>query len=365
MKGHEKTLWRKVLIALLFLIVVFPFSACESREEREREVKEAAEKAKKAEKPEERDVVTFDETRQAQLGIKVEPITRGRLRKVIITTGVISATFETPELLVARTQVRQAKAALERGVADATAGIESTKARLDLAAKGVERQRTLFEEKIVAKKSLELAEAEYKTAEAEFVKARKNLDSTEAILRADYEKALKTLQSLGFGSGEIAKRPSEKWLIIDVFAKDLPDIRAGQAIAISAEGSNHVFKGRIVSLPEAVDPTARAAKVRAVVEDPSDRLRLNLFARVKMETGGVGEEALLVPASAVLDEEDRKIVFIQGDSGRFKRRIVEVGEEAGGFYPILSGLSEGEKVVTHGAFQLKAALGISKVGEVD
>jgi Cu(I)/Ag(I) efflux system membrane fusion protein len=187
----------------------------------------------------------------------------------------------------------------------------------------------------------------------------------EASLRADYEKAIKTLLSLGFGSGELAKKSSEKWLIVDVFAKDLSDIRAREEIAVTAEGSNQVFKGRIVSLPEAVDPTARAAKVRAVVEDRADRLRPNLFARVKIEAGGMGEQVLRVPASAVLDEEDRKIVFTEVGKGKFKRRVVEVGEETGGFYPILAGLSEGEKVVIQGAFQLKAALGISKVGEVE
>jgi multidrug efflux pump subunit AcrA (membrane-fusion protein) len=64
---------------------------------------------------------------------------------------------------------------------------------------------------------------------------------------------------------------------------------------------------------------------------------------------------LVVPESAVLDDKDEKIVFIKRE-GKFFPQAVETGVKEKGFIEILSGLSEGDDIVTKGSYQLKSKL---------
>jgi Cu(I)/Ag(I) efflux system membrane fusion protein len=61
-------------------------------------------------------------------------------------------------------------------------------------------------------------------------------------------------------------------------------------------------------------------------------------------------ELLAVPVSAVLDSGTRRLVYVERSRGLFEPRELVLGPRAGEFYPVLSGLSEGENVVTRGGF---------------
>jgi Cu(I)/Ag(I) efflux system membrane fusion protein len=59
---------------------------------------------------------------------------------------------------------------------------------------------------------------------------------------------------------------------------------------------------------------------------------------------------LTIPADAVIDTGDGQRVFVERGSGEFESRAVETGWQAGDRVQILQGLSEGERVVSEGAF---------------
>jgi cobalt-zinc-cadmium efflux system membrane fusion protein len=65
---------------------------------------------------------------------------------------------------------------------------------------------------------------------------------------------------------------------------------------------------------------------------------------------------LAVPEAALQRDQDRTFVFVQRDAETYEVREVKVGESNGTFTTILGGLSEGDPVVTHGAFVLKSEL---------
>ncbi len=67
---------------------------------------------------------------------------------------------------------------------------------------------------------------------------------------------------------------------------------------------------------------------------------------------GVAARLLAVPASAVLDTGLRQIVWVERKPGRYAAAEVRLGARAGDFYPVLDGLSEGDRVVVHGNFLL-------------
>ena len=69
---------------------------------------------------------------------------------------------------------------------------------------------------------------------------------------------------------------------------------------------------------------------------------------------------LVIPASAPLITGKRAVVYvaIPGQKGRYEGREVVLGSRAGDYYVVRSGLDEGERVVTRGAFKIDSALQI-------
>lgn len=74
-----------------------------------------------------------------------------------------------------------------------------------------------------------------------------------------------------------------------------------------------------------------------------------------LSSGGL----LVIPASAVLDCGSRQLVYVEKKHGLFESREVVLGPRAEGFYPILRGLTEGERVVTRGGFLIDSQFQIS------
>jgi hypothetical protein len=68
----------------------------------------------------------------------------------------------------------------------------------------------------------------------------------------------------------------------------------------------------------------------------------------------MAKSTLAVPRSAVIDTGNERIVYVESTPGIFDAKAVNLGPLAGEEYPVLDGLSEGDKVVTSGAFLLDA-----------
>ena len=70
-----------------------------------------------------------------------------------------------------------------------------------------------------------------------------------------------------------------------------------------------------------------------------------------------GDEILSlgIPKSAIFDDDTQQVVFIQKEGESFEKRIVETGGSYKGLIAILSGLEEGERVVTKGGYLVKLA----------
>ena len=147
---------------------------------------------------------------------------------------------------------------------------------------------------------------------------------------------------------------SSLWVIADVPERDIPKIKKGQRVAITVSPyPEKVFSGKIGYISETIDPETRTIKVRAAVENPGRILKPEMFAAIKISTMEK-EKVLAIPASAIQREGENTIVFISRGKNTFEKRIVSIGPEVDGFHQVLSGLKEGESVVTKGAFTLKS-----------
>ncbi|HSH00756.1 MAG TPA: efflux RND transporter periplasmic adaptor subunit, partial [candidate division Zixibacteria bacterium] len=159
------------------------------------------------------------------------------------------------------------------------------------------------------------------------------------------------------------------WAQFDAYETDLPWLRVGDTVSFTTTAfPGEVFYGKLSFIDPVVDPMRRIVQVRADVDNSDGRLKPEMLARgtiaasyTKAKSGA--KAPLLIPASAPLLTGKRAVVYVlvseSEDEGMiFEGREVELGPRSDGFYSVVEGLIEGERVVTHGAFKLDSELQI-------
>ncbi|MFT3915469.1 MAG: efflux RND transporter periplasmic adaptor subunit [Anaeromyxobacteraceae bacterium] len=144
---------------------------------------------------------------------------------------------------------------------------------------------------------------------------------------------------------------SQVWVLVDVYEADLGRVRAGQRATLQlAAYPGRTFEGKVDFLYPAVSTGTRALQARVVLPNRELELKPGMYGDVTIETEAT--EALALPREAVVDTGDVQYVFVSLGKGRFEPRRVRVGPQAGGRVAILSGLAEGDHVVTAASFLL-------------
>lgn len=143
------------------------------------------------------------------------------------------------------------------------------------------------------------------------------------------------------------------WVQAQVYEQDLSFIKVGQEAVVSlASQPDPKFRGRVTYIYPMVDEKTRTARVRMEFHNPGYFLKPGMYVTVEMMSE-LSPSALLVPDVAVLRSGEKNTVFVALDGGHFEPRTVSLGPRAeNNYYAVLSGLSEGERVVTSGQFLL-------------
>lgn len=156
---------------------------------------------------------------------------------------------------------------------------------------------------------------------------------------------------------------SQLWLQLDAYESDLPWLRTGHDVLFETGAfPGETFEGSIEFIDPTLNTKTRTANVRVAVKNGDGRLKPGLFARATIRApwrGGAGEgDPLVIPATAPLVTGKRAVVYIEEEPGRYTGREVVLGTRAGDMQVVQSGLREGERVVTNGAFKIDSALQI-------
>lgn len=148
---------------------------------------------------------------------------------------------------------------------------------------------------------------------------------------------------------------STLWVLVDIYEKDIAKIKAGLTAEIEvAAYPGEKFRGRLTTIFDVLDETTRTVKARVEAENPTGKLKPQMFATVNLQSGEAAD-VLVVPESAVQSEGDQRFVFVPEAEG-FEKREVRTGQKMDGLIAILEGLAMGDSVVTDGAFVLKSEL---------
>lgn len=143
------------------------------------------------------------------------------------------------------------------------------------------------------------------------------------------------------------------WVQSQIYEQDLALIRVGQEAEVSLSYlPDRKFSGRVTYIYPTVDEKTRTARVRMEFHNPGLFLKPGMFATVELRAE-VSPSALLVPDTAVLRSGEKNTVFVATGEGHFKPREVKLGTRSeNNMLEVLSGLREGENVVTSGQFML-------------
>jgi Cu(I)/Ag(I) efflux system membrane fusion protein len=152
---------------------------------------------------------------------------------------------------------------------------------------------------------------------------------------------------------------SRVWLEFEAYEQDLSWIRLGQTVryqAISRPGEE--FGGVINWIDPLLNPERRTVKLWVEIANQTGAWRPDMLVTGQIRSDALsGNDVIVIPSTAVLWTGPRSIVYVSvPDSERptFESREVILGERAGDSWIIRSGLSEGERVVTNGAFKIDA-----------
>ncbi len=152
------------------------------------------------------------------------------------------------------------------------------------------------------------------------------------------------------------------WLDARVAEADIGQIRQPLGAWFRVEGFESVFEvspqngARLVAFGALVDPESRTVPVIFEFPRPDPRLRVGQSVTARVFTGEE-QDALVVPAGALVNDAGADVVYVQTGGERFARRLVRVGLRDGEHVAIQEGLAPGERVVTRGAYLVHLAAG--------
>jgi RND family efflux transporter MFP subunit len=306
--------------------------------------------------------VTRTEARALQRNLRVN----GSLRAVSLATVKARAAGELRDLLVREGESVRAGQVLAHieptelnlRVLQATENVSAARGQLDIAKKNLDNSRTLFERGFISATSLQNAEAQTMTAQA-------NVNANIAALNLT-RKALADAEVRAPINGIIAARLvqtgervaldtrlldivdiSQLELEASVPATDIAQVRIGQAVSLKAEGVETPISGRIVRISPANQAGSRSFLVYAQIDNRDGRLRAGLFAeaRITLETRPV---ALTVPGTAVRTLSNGNAMVYLIEQGKLVERAVRTGmtsDDNGGLIEVSEGLAAGDTVV--------------------
>jgi membrane fusion protein, heavy metal efflux system len=303
--------------------------------------------------------IDFDEQRLARIGATVT----GRVTQIDALLGQSVAKGEVLARLNSSELSSQQLAYLK------------ARAQLELNRRNAERAKALFEADVIGAAELQRRESEFQISLAETRAASDQLQllgvSPAAIDRLGKQGAVDSVTPvMATMSGVVVERKlaqgqvvqpadalfvvadlSRLWAVAQVPEQQVSQVKAGQSVSIEVPAlGNEKLIGKLIFVGQTIDPETRTVLVRTELDNRDGRLKPAMLASMLIEAKPI--ERLVVPASAVVRENDEDHVFVGEGDGAFRLVKVKLGPEQGGVRVLLSGLKGGEKLVVDGAFHL-------------
>lgn len=263
-------------------------------------------------------------------------------------------------------------------VAAARSDFEKSKIEVMRADRALTRGKLLLQHEVLSQADYYELEATDQAAHSEQERARQRIhelgfteDSTtdEVALRSPISGVV---LDIGSAAGEMQRSLDNAtpiatianidsvWIEGDVFERDLASVRPGREVQVVIPAYPDMkLTGKVANIGDAIDPSTHTLKLRVVLPNPKHTLKTDMFATIRIP--GAIRNAVIVPETAVLHDGDKTSVFTQNASGKYDQRPVTIGRTfvSGAIknVEVLSGINDGDKVVTVGGALLRPTTG--------
>jgi len=150
------------------------------------------------------------------------------------------------------------------------------------------------------------------------------------------------------------------WVMLDAYESDLPWIKTGDHVELAIQSlPGKAFEGKVTYIDPFINATTRIAKVRIELPNSGMQLKPEMFVSGLLQSKiAESSNSLLIPKSSILWTGKRAVVYVkvpETESPSFVYREIMLGPEAGNFYVVADGLTEGEVIAVNGVFKIDAA----------
>jgi membrane fusion protein, multidrug efflux system len=244
------------------------------------------------------------------------------------------------------------------------AQLAAAESQRNLTRLNLDRARGLLADGVVSQADFDRASAEHAQAEARVGEIRATIDRKE--IRAPFSGLLGIRQVdlgeyLAGGDPIVPLQATDPvYVNFSVPQQEVPRLRVGGEVKVTAEGLGAEFEGRITALDSVVDPATRNVQIQATLPNPTGRLRPGMFVDTQVVLGATSA-VVAVPASAISYAPYGDSVFVvselkgpQGEKYRgVTQQVVKLGASRGDQVAVVSGLQAGQEIVTSGTFKLR------------
>jgi len=302
--------------------------------------------------------------------VDVVPRVAGRLESVLVQLGDRVSRGQAVAKLedrAIREQVNQVRANLAVNAATLSARQNDAV----VAKNSLDRARTSFERGLVSQQALEDAEARYSAAESQVQVAEAQLVSTQARLD-ELSVSLADTSVVSPVNGFVGRRNLDTGafagantaivsvvdigivrMVANLVEKDFSRVEAGAPALVEVDAfPGEQFTGTVSRVSPVFDPATRTATMEIEVPNPGFRLKPGMYARVQLTTERK-PNALTVERAAIIDLQGRRGLYVVDDEEVARFREVQTGISNPERIEILSGVTEGTRVVTTGALAIR------------
>ncbi len=149
------------------------------------------------------------------------------------------------------------------------------------------------------------------------------------------------------------------WAVFDAYENQVSLLKEGQNIDIVTKSyPDKKFNAKISFIDPVLNSSTRTIQVRTVLQNHKGQLKPGMFVAGSLElTSKMKDDTMVIPESAVLWTGERSVVYIKADPNNpiFEMREITLGDAFNGGYIVLSGLENGDEIVTNGTFTVDAA----------
>jgi cobalt-zinc-cadmium efflux system membrane fusion protein len=261
--------------------------------------------------------------------------------------------------------------------------VQKARAEDQLAHSEMNRLQQLFEANAVAKRRVIEAQSRAKVAGAELNAAEKRLEQTrrQAVGRASgvpvYAPISGILAQVTVASGSYVEEgeklfhiidPDTLWLEARIAEADMAQLKTPERISFKVDGFSDDFQiqlgenGKLISYGQVIDPVTRTVPLVVEFKNPQRQLSVGSLVQTRIYTGEK-ITSIAVPEAGLIDDNGQDVVFVQSGGESFQRRVLRLGIRDRGFVQVLSGVNEGERIVTKGAYLVfLAASSLAQLG---